>query len=352
MKTYVKDWWRYLTDQSAYPGLDLLRATAIILVIFWHFSTAKFPFGWIGVDLFFILSGFLIGMILLKGIERKNFHYGRYMLNRVLRIYPLYIVVVGAFTVFAASRSYFPSVTSGFESFFSQATFSQTILPLFLDHPIPYYLVTWSLVVEMVFYILIPLIAIPLQRYNALWLGLLVVIVGYIPLRFWWSSSFPANDIDLQLAMFQRPYYRLDELFYGVVVALAVWSGVKQSQRVALILGTLIALGGAVYIALIPGQDTAPSMALLTRDGVFLPSVLAVGFALITYGVYSKPWAPLWVRAIARLAFPLYLVHALVLPFSRNIVVYLFATLLIAVVASFTIEYPFIRIYKGPAKKL
>ena len=88
--------------RSYYPALDGLRGIAILLVICCHnFDFLPyFKFGWIGVDLFFVLSGFLITDILLKTRDTKHFLRNFYI-RRILKIFPLYYGVVLLFFVIA-----------------------------------------------------------------------------------------------------------------------------------------------------------------------------------------------------------------------------------------------------------
>src|SRR5436189_6032324 len=78
-----------------YPALDGLRGIAILLVVFLHnFGFMNyFFFGWLGVDLFFVLSGFLISDILLNSLDKPNFLRNFYI-RRVLRIFPLYYFIL------------------------------------------------------------------------------------------------------------------------------------------------------------------------------------------------------------------------------------------------------------------
>ena len=81
-----------------YPALDGLRGLAILLVVVYHnFGFIDyFFFGLLGVDLFFVLSGFLITDILLRSLGQKNFLRSFYM-RRVLRIFPLYYLTLVIF---------------------------------------------------------------------------------------------------------------------------------------------------------------------------------------------------------------------------------------------------------------
>src|SRR6185369_11421808 len=78
-----------------YPVLDGLRGVAILLVVLLHnFGFLNyFFFGWLGVDLFFVLSGFLITDILLSAVDKPHFLRNFYM-RRVLRIFPLFYLIL------------------------------------------------------------------------------------------------------------------------------------------------------------------------------------------------------------------------------------------------------------------
>src|SRR5215510_2969307 len=77
--------------RSYYPALDGLRGLAILLVVFYHnFDFISYSvFGWIGVDLFFVLSGYLITTILLNSLKHPGY-LQNFFSKRVLRIFPLY----------------------------------------------------------------------------------------------------------------------------------------------------------------------------------------------------------------------------------------------------------------------
>lgn len=299
-----------------------------------------------GVDLFFILSGFLIGQILFSEIPRGRFSFASYAVNRLLRIYPLYILAVLVFLVDLYSRGLLESPVAALKIFVVHAVFLQTMVFDIWGEDLPFYQVTWSLVVEVLFYITIPFILVLLIRYKSVSSGLAFMVLGFILIRFYFSSGYLPDDSNWQFFLFLRPYYRYDELIYGVAVAYAVSSGLVALRGAALAIGISILIAALSYIWTIPRADQIPSMALLTRDGIIIPSTLALGFALVAYAIYDRAWSFSLVNIIARLAYPLYLVHMFVLHHVGGMFMYLLLSFFVAVICSYFIEYPFIRIYK------
>ena len=145
--------------------IDGLRAIAILLVIFNHIGLSIFPGGYIGVDIFFVISGYLITLILSKEIQNQTFSIGRFYKKRVVRLAPAYFTALSVVSLVAwqvmlpdeLSR-YFDSV---FYATFLMANiymqrevgdyFSQSVNEVPLLH-------LWSLGVEEQFYIFWPLI--------------------------------------------------------------------------------------------------------------------------------------------------------------------------------------------------
>src|SRR3982074_2906577 len=99
-------------NRERQPGLDLLRALAIIVVVIYHAGIMGFPlpgrvhrFGWIGVDLFFVLSGYLIGGQLLASLARdQRINLRRFFARRALRILPAYIVILALYVFLPSWR--------------------------------------------------------------------------------------------------------------------------------------------------------------------------------------------------------------------------------------------------------
>lgn len=73
------------------PGVDGLRAVAVILVLIFHVGFSSVPGGFVGVDVFFVISGYLITGIIFNQTEKGTFSYINFMLARIARLYPALI---------------------------------------------------------------------------------------------------------------------------------------------------------------------------------------------------------------------------------------------------------------------
>ena len=98
----------FMTVKSKYrPDIDGLRAVAIIAVVLFHAFPAKFKSAYTGVDIFFVISGFLISSIIFNDLEHKKFSFIDFYSRRIKRIFPALIVVlvscygVGWFVLFS-----------------------------------------------------------------------------------------------------------------------------------------------------------------------------------------------------------------------------------------------------------
>ncbi len=216
------------------PALDGLRGLAILLVLFYHFTVIKplgpseelfkrlSELGTYGVDLFFVLSGFLVTGILLRTKDRPRFFKNFYM-RRVLRIFPLfYLVVLAAFVLIPQLLSLLPKDQQirvplhgdtrdwAWYLFFAsnflvalRGKFSNDILD-----------VSWSLAIEEQFYLIWPWIIATLSR-NALKKILLGVIAGTLFLRglLWFSGA-------TTLQIYVLTFTRMDSIAFGALLAL------------------------------------------------------------------------------------------------------------------------------------
>lgn len=139
-----------------------LRAYAVLAVLFFHFDLFNLNAGFIGVDLFFVISGYLMTFIIITGIEDNKFILSKFYLSRFRRILPALVVVV--FSVFLFGWFFF--ATPFFQKFNKEALsaiffISNIVYGLegsYFSQPFGKWLLhTWTLGVEMQFYLLYPL---------------------------------------------------------------------------------------------------------------------------------------------------------------------------------------------------
>ncbi|WP_374510837.1 acyltransferase family protein [Niveibacterium sp.] len=303
------------------PGLDLLRSIAIVWVMLFHsFLVGGLGpdwewlsrFGWMGVDLFFVLSGFLIGTQVLQPLARgERLSFADFYLRRAFRILPAYWAVLALYLAWPGFRE-----APGMEPAWKFLAF---LTNLSIDYARnAAFSHAWSLCVEEHFYWLFPPLAVLLMRRPAAWkfaalCGL--VVVGGIALRagIWLHNT--ALDPDFQRNWFiEELYYptwnRLDGLLCGV--ALAVWKCFRpQHWAHARRHANAAMLAGLCLVAL---------SCWLFRDRVGLLGnsigwpVLSLGLGLLVFagagrdsliGRWQVPGAG-WLAAIS---YSLYLVH-------------------------------------------
>ena len=148
------------------PDIDGLRAVAVISVILFHLNSSWLPGGFLGVDIFFVISGYLIGGILFRELSTNTFSLKNFYLRRMRRILPaffavvIFVLVVGGQLMVPGSDDWNPTRSSALWSvFFSGNIFSAQNTDYFAPavemQPLNH---LWSLGVEEQFYFLHPLI--------------------------------------------------------------------------------------------------------------------------------------------------------------------------------------------------
>jgi peptidoglycan/LPS O-acetylase OafA/YrhL len=210
---------RASTNRHYYPALDGLRGLAILLVLFVHnFGFINyFFFGWLGVDLFFVLSGFLITDVLLNSLDSPHFLRNFYV-RRVLRIFPLfYLLLIICLLILPSIRSLPLQANYYTENQFWLWTYLQNWLFVFRE---PYgdqvLLHTWSLAVEEQFYLVWPLIILLVRKPRLLLvLVLLLLLVIVIARYIVWTYKIE----DLSYASLYT-FTRIDGLCIGAALAL------------------------------------------------------------------------------------------------------------------------------------
>ena len=308
------------------PGLDLLRAVAIGLVMLFHASLVRLDlaqhwivrFGWMGVDLFFVLSGFLIAGQLFRPFARGSKpDYPRFFSRRLLRTLPAYLVVLAAYFLVPSIRER-PNI----QPLWQFLTFTENLL---IVPPIPKaFSHAWSLCVEEQFYLLLPaVVAIVALRPSApKILGLIVIVFlaglmvrGYLWLHRVGSEPFSptayVNSAAYMTLIYWPTWGRLDGLLAGVAAAAIqiltpdLWAVLTARPNMLIVLG----LAGVIISCVFFGDYIT-----WFAPAVFGYPLLACSIALIVMaasedrsiiGRYSIPGA----ATLAAGAYSLYLSH-------------------------------------------
>ena len=211
-------------DRERQPGLDLLRALAIIVVVVYHAGIMGFPtpgrfhrWGWIGVDLFFALSGYLIGGQLLAPLARgEPINLKRFFARRALRIMPAYFVVLAIYIFLPSWREY-PDMYPWWK-------FLVSIQNIGL-HGGTAFSHAWSLAVEDQFYLALPFILLFVNRWpRAAIIIPCLIFFGGILLRTFLAYQHPSEISgvafrDYQAWIYYPTWTRLDPLVFGVALA-------------------------------------------------------------------------------------------------------------------------------------
>jgi len=305
------------------PGLDLLRAIAIVWVMLFHsFLVGGLGddwqwlarFGWAGVDIFFVLSGFLIGGQVLRPLQRgERLSFSGFYARRAWRILPAFAVVLAVY-VFAPSLREVPGLQPGWQF----ASFTMNLLIDYGRHPA--FSHAWSLCVEEHFYLLFPLAAVALARRPSAARLLAVaaaIVLGGIALR----SAVWLHDAPLDPPrnwfiedIYYPTWMRLDGLLAGVMLAAlrvcmpARWARWQRHADKALLGGLALAA-----LALWLFRDRTG----LVANAVGWP-LLSAGFGMLVFagagrasliGRRPVPGA----AALAAISYSLYLSHKLAL---------------------------------------
>jgi peptidoglycan/LPS O-acetylase OafA/YrhL len=288
--------------------LDGLRGIAILLVMLFHFFTSVFAVGWIGVDLFFVLSGFLITGILLDSAGKPNY-YLNFIARRALRIFPLYYVVIGVllgviYFGFKHEWRQFLQWGSPLNYVFYVANIWQTKMNA--DPPVFAFLPLWSLQVEEQFYLTYPAIVAFLSPKQLR--GFLVGSILIAPiLRGIFLFSYPAHRIGAYVLM----PCRVDALAWGGLLALMLRTRGLWTIKTSWTLSVSLTAACAVLFLLRPATALDPVVGVV---GMSLIGAMFAAWVSSTVAAEGQPstgvlrFSPL--MFLGRISYGVYLFHA------------------------------------------
>ena len=306
------------------PGLDGLRAVAVLGVLLYHADVPWMPGGFLGVDVFFVLSGFLITSLILEELDRSGrLDFGRYYVCRSRRLLPalvlvLLVVCIAAVLIYrdAASQVRTDALASIFYINNWWYVIQQQSYFEFIGRP-PMLKHLWSLAVEEQFYLIWPAIAYLVYRWakrRGVALVSLVLAVGSTA----WMIVLSRQNGFPDLADPSRAYFGTDSHCIGLLVGAALatlWrpgrlrAPLARSGSIIVTVVGAAAFLGVLYFFLFVGEFT-PFM--YTHGGfLLLAAVTAALIAMATHPgaplggwIGSQPW-----RWIGQRSYGLYLWH-------------------------------------------
>lgn len=233
--------------------IDGMRAIAVLAVVLYHYGFGLVSAGYAGVDVFFVISGFLIGGIILDDCAAGRFSYRAFYMRRVRRILPallammLLVMPVAALVMSPNELRYFGGGVLSALLFVSNLWFYNLIDYFNPGAALDPMVHTWSLGVEEQFYILAPLLLV--------WLagrGRSVVVAGVSMAAAASLALMLAHHETYASATFYQIQYRAWELAAGLLAALALRGGARRlNSQLAAVLATLglaLVLGGLMFI--------------------------------------------------------------------------------------------------------
>jgi peptidoglycan/LPS O-acetylase OafA/YrhL len=239
-------------QRAYYPALDILRGTAILAVVFYHnFDFVSFfRFGWMGVDLFFVLSGFLITNLLLQSVNNK-FYFRNFYMRRVLRIFPLYYIVLLSFFLLSPILFSQKGPQTTFSYYNENKVWFWTYFQNWLmvekgPAPVPFLSHFWSLAIEEQFYLIWPFILFFIRKTKSLKIVISVLITIAIVSRLCTWMMYP-HEVE---SYYCNTFTRMDSLLMGSLLAVHIKEGKGLSANLIhlVIISFILLIAASLFI--------------------------------------------------------------------------------------------------------
>jgi peptidoglycan/LPS O-acetylase OafA/YrhL len=310
--------------------VDGLRAISILAVVGFHLGLPGFSGGFVGVDAFFVISGFLIINQIKTGLENGRFSIASFYVRRSLRILPPFFVVLltvyvlalmvlptpGVYFDYMLSALLSPLMVSNVLFFFRQGYFDIAADQKPLLH-------TWTLSVEEQFYFVAPLLLVLVFHLGRRRFGAIAMLVGIILAALSLAGAIAETYLSGRNAAFYLPHWRAWEFVVGGFIVGPTIVALRRAPRwAAEVIGCAGLAAIVVAIVIFDAKSAYPSYravvpvagaALIILSGLAQPHILIarmlalrwfVGIGLVSYGWYLWHWPILSFIRIARLGEP------------------------------------------------
>ena len=295
-----------------FKDIQSLRAVAVFLVLGYHLNSEYFKFGYLGVDIFFVISGFIIAHILSKD---SNINIKQFYLKRILRIYPAMTIVIftsiifgiiylrgddlnklalqGIFSIVGVSNIHFAFTDTGY---FQIESFRQPLLHL------------WSLSTELQFYLLAPLFILILRKANYKIRQIIVLIIGLVSLGFY-TKLIEVPNVE--------NYYLLIGRIWEFILGAAIAFSNKNKRIISQNGNYLSILSLAIifclnYVSIEQIHDSVVELSIVLLSAVFI-------FQAVSNGNSGKSHSPKIMILMGDMSYAIYLWHWPILYFLKSL---------------------------------
>lgn len=326
-------------------AFDGLRACAIAMVLLYHASTPFSQGGFIGVDIFFVLSGFLISTLIVREIGLTNkFNFFSFLKRRTIRLFPAlaFMLSVVSISIYYVYPQQYPNLAL---DLISGITYSTNWIRAYSWHePNLYFGHTWSLAVEQQFYIIWPLILFVSLR-SRYWLKTVLLVSFIIALAsiFWRYYLISVDGIS-------RIYFaldtRVDGLMFGCImgITLSIDACQKQLEKIFLLMRYPAIL--FIFFLFFNANHADINFYKVYLPFLNLAACVVIGdICLNSSSWLGKVLGYSWIAEIGVLSYGIYLWHypifrvILDLGFNKSIIVFVFGGLLSTILAGISFYY-------------
>lgn len=293
--------------------IDGLRALAVILVILFHADIEAFAGGFVGVDVFFVISGYLITTIVINDLDKNQFSLADFYERRIRRILPLLLLVI-AVSYLLSWWLFLPQAHKEVSEFSVSSILSASNVLLYLKghnyfgleeqaNPLFH---TWSLGVEEQYYIIIPLILMLLARNKVMSYLTFFISVFLLSLVTIWYAN---GDPDFAFYMI---FSRAWELAAGSMIALVMRKTTVTPNNTLAVIGVVLVMASALLFD--KSKDGAGLMLMIPVIGTSLIILFSA-----SQNTCGQVLSLKWVVFIGLLSYSLYLWHIPLLVFYRYV---------------------------------